>query len=237
MLFSYGFVTTLAHSTLAAGQIAASSHFPITYVAIGASDSVGVGATDPATDSWPAVFSAKLPPGSRFINLGVPGITLHRALQVELPVALDALTSDEPCDGKSSSGRGCGQGRPVVTIWLAVNDLVTGVPLAHYAADLQTLLHTLHTRTSALVLVGNVPDLTLLPAASSFDRATVLAHVTAWNAVIAAAVSRNGAHLVDLYSKWRQLADHPEYVSSDGFHPSTAGYRQLALLFEDALLR
>src|SRR5947209_13639130 len=60
------------------------------YVAIGASDSYGVGTNDPATESWPAVLARYLPPGTHFVNLGVPGILLHRAVEVELPVALDA---------------------------------------------------------------------------------------------------------------------------------------------------
>ena len=30
---------------------------------------------------------------------------------------------------------------------------------------------------------------------------------------------------------WREVADHPEYISSDGFHPSTLGYQRLATMF------
>ena len=45
----------------------------VRYVAIGASDTVGVGATDPTTGSWPARVAALLPPGSAYVNLGVSG--------------------------------------------------------------------------------------------------------------------------------------------------------------------
>src|SRR3954452_2578628 len=53
---------------------------PITYVAIGASDTVGVGAGAPETESWPAVLWRKLPAGSRLVNLGISGSLLKQAL-------------------------------------------------------------------------------------------------------------------------------------------------------------
>jgi acyl-CoA thioesterase I len=40
--------------------------------------------------------------------------------------------------------------------------------------------------------------------------------------------------LVDLYGSWQDLAQHPEYVSTDGFHPSSEGYQRLADLFAAA---
>ncbi|HET7700772.1 MAG TPA: hypothetical protein VFM06_07915, partial [Candidatus Limnocylindria bacterium] len=43
------------------------------YVAIGASDTVGVGSLDPLNGSWPSRLAALLPPGSTYRNLGVSG--------------------------------------------------------------------------------------------------------------------------------------------------------------------
>ena len=65
---------------------------PLTYVAIGASDSAGVGANVPDQESWPVVLQRKLPTGSRLVNLGVSGSLLHQAIDQQLPVALDDLT-------------------------------------------------------------------------------------------------------------------------------------------------
>src|SRR4051794_17555751 len=70
-------------------QTAVAAPRPLTYVAIGASDTVGVGAASPETDSWPAVLWTRLPPGSQFVNLGVSGSLLHQALDQQLPVAID----------------------------------------------------------------------------------------------------------------------------------------------------
>ena len=51
---------------------------------------------------------------------------------------------------------------------------------------------------------------------------------------IADTSARHGATLVDLFSRWQEVADHPEYVSADGFHPSSEGYQALADVFAQA---
>ena len=181
---------------------------PLTYVAIGASDTVGVGANAPDQESWPAVLYRRLPPGSRLVNLGISGSLLRQALDQQLPVAIDSAPN-------------------LVTAWLAVNDYGARVPLERYAADLDVLLGELRSKTGAAVLVGNIPDLSALPAAGRFD----LREVDRWNATLEEIVRRHGGYLVDLRAIWHQVKDHPEYISSDGFHPSTAGYRRLAEVF------
>jgi acyl-CoA thioesterase I len=188
---------------------------PLTYVAIGASDAVGVGAGDPETEGWVPRFGARLGSNVRIVNLGVSGSTLDQALDEQVGPALDA--------------------RPdVVTVWLAVNDLNARVPLDRYAAELDTLLIELDA-THARVLVGNVPDLARLAAYRGIDPAPLHAEVDRWNQVIAKATARHGATLVDLYSHWQEVAEHPEYLSADGFHPSTEGYQALAEVFGEAL--
>src|ERR1051326_1816775 len=188
---------------------------PLTYVAIGASDAVGVGASNPETDGWVPRFAARLGSNVRVVNLGVSGSTLSQALQEQLGPALDAQPD-------------------VVTVWLAVNDLNARVPLEQYAADLDSLLGRLE-QTHARVLVGNVPDLVALAAYRGIDPEPLRAEVDAWNAVIADATARHGATLVDLHAHWQEIAQHPEYVSADGFHPSDEGYQALADLFATAL--
>src|SRR4051794_29962122 len=181
---------------------------PLTYVAIGASDSAGVGASVPDQDSWPAVLQRKLPSGSRLVNLGISGSLLHQAVDQQLPIALDSKPD-------------------LVTVWLAVNDYTARVPLEQYIADLDTVLGQLREKTSAAILVGNIPDMRSLPSAGRFD----LRDVDRWNAAIDEAAHRHEVTLVDLRLTWREVADHPEYISSDGFHPSTLGYQRLADVF------
>ena len=59
-----------------------------------------------------------------FIDLGVPGILIHQALQVEVPVAIDAHPN-------------------IVTVWLGVNDILQKVPVSSYTQDLDLLLSRL----------------------------------------------------------------------------------------------
>src|SRR6266540_3306165 len=156
------------------------------YVAIGASDSVGTGARNPATEGWVAQLHQKMPAGTRLANLGIGGLQTQQAIDQALPVALDLQPS-------------------IVTVWLAVNDYAAGVPLAAYRADLDTLLGALAQGTRARVYVANVPDLTLLPVFRDRPPDALRADVALWNAAIAEAAAAHGATLIDLFTGWSEL--------------------------------
>lgn len=199
----------------------ATVHPPVVYVAIGASDAVGVGADNPNTQGYVPVLISRLPKNSQALNLGVSGYTLHEALLNELPQAI----ADYPT---------------LITVWLVGNDFKGCVPLQQYAADLDNFLSQLQTHTSARVFVANAPDFSQLPAlqhgaqgagpcVEGKSPAAIRALAQQWNAVINPLVAKHGAVLVDLFNS--DLASHPEFVSSDGFHPSSAGYLALANLF------
>jgi len=180
---------------------------PFTYVALGASDAYGIGTNDPQTDNWPTVLALQLGADTHLVNLGVPGTTLSQALTAQLPVA----------------------------VWLAVNDLLAGVPLATYTQELDSAVATLRDHTGARVFVGNVPDLALLPRLSGVSPTELGAEIARWNEAIAGVCTAHGAHVVDLFTDWSELAAHPEYVSADGFHPSTVGAQRLAAIFAAAI--
>src|SRR4249920_656036 len=57
---------------------------PVTYVALGASDAVGIGSNEPGSQGYVPLVAAHLPKGSHLINLGISGIQLHEALSEEL---------------------------------------------------------------------------------------------------------------------------------------------------------
>jgi lysophospholipase L1-like esterase len=189
----------------------------LVYAAIGASDAFGVGTDDPKTDAWPVVLARSLGVVYRLVNLGIPGATVELAARDELPIALDVQPD-------------------VITVWLAANDLDTGVPLPTYRSQLQALLHALATGTHARIYVGNLPDLTLVPYFAHRNRDTLASQVRKWNGAIATVCAEEHVSLVDLYSTWTELAGHPEYIGSDGFHPSTAGAARLADLFAIAIV-
>ena len=191
----------------------------ITYVAIGASDTFGLGTDNPYVENWATDLAGLLGPSHIHLNnLGIPGITVHDALHLELPIALDAHPD-------------------LITIWLGVNDIVANVPADRYAGDLNTLLARLRANSPhARIAIANIPDLTLLPYFSQTDPVALTQQVQAYNAAIASAAQRYQAILVDLTQQNYNLRAHPEYISSyDGLHPTDIGYLQLAKVFYAAL--
>ncbi len=207
--------------SLSACAVSAPAAPPPLYVALGASDSVGIGAPDPARDGWVPQLQQRLPPGARLVNLGVSGARIADAVQQQLPVAAE-------------------QRPDLVTIWLAVNDFNARVPLDRYERDLDRLLTAVQATQPRRILIGNIPALEQLPVygvtgVTDMSRPQVQAEVARWNEVIARQAVRHGATLVDLHSGWTELASHPEYISGDGFHPSAAGYQRLADVFYAAL--
>lgn len=186
------------------------------YVAIGASDAFGIGTDDPAKQAWPVVLDRTLGASYRLVDLGIPGATVELATRDELPIARDVQPQ-------------------IVTVWLAVNDFDAGVPLPTYAQQLRDLLHALAVGTSARVYVANLPDLSFIPYFAGRNLQQLQTEIGAWNAAIAAACDAEGAILIDLYTRWVELASHPEYISADGFHPSARGAARLAAIFASVI--
>jgi len=182
----------------------------VRYVAIGASDTVGVGSSDPASGSWPARVAKLLPPGSAYINVGVSGSLVSGARAQQLPGAI-------------------AQRPTVVSIWLAVNDLNAGIEPTAYASELGALVDGLIAGTQARVFIGNVPDLRPVPAYAQADKAVLLARINAYNAAIAAIAAKRPGRVivVDLFTGSAELVGQMT-VSPDGFHPSDGGYQLIA---------
>ena len=189
----------------------------VRYVAIGASDAVGVGATDPATGSWPARVASLLPPGSAFVNVGVSGSIALQARTAQLPGAI-------------------AQRPTVVSIWLAVNDMNATIEPASYANDLGAIVDALVSGTEAKIFLGNVPDVRPVPAYAEADKAALFRLIEAYNSVIAAIAAKHPGRVVavDLFTGSAPLVSTLT-VSGDGFHPSDAGYQLIADRFADAM--
>lgn len=219
-----------------ARETTTSSSPPGPLVVVGASDAVGIGADDPATEAWPQVLVRDaFPPGTELRNLGVAGATVATALQRMLPAALE-------------------QRGATVAVWLSVNDLIAGVSVTEYEEQLGQLVEALRAAGSNRVLVGNTPPLDRAPAYLACSRpgrncllgspavipspATVQQTVAAYNDAIARVVERRGAELVDLHAAGlatRTEGSETAQYSSDGFHPSTSGHQSIAAAFARVL--
>src|SRR6266699_6950308 len=93
----------------------------LVYAAIGASETYGIGAGNPRL-AWPQVFSDNVLPQSAVLhNFGIPGATTAQALRDEVPAALALHPT-------------------VVTVWLNVNDIISGVTAQDYESQLRQLV-------------------------------------------------------------------------------------------------
>jgi lysophospholipase L1-like esterase len=158
----------------------------------------------------------RLAPGSRLVNLGVSGARLSQALQAQVPKAIEAKPD-------------------LVTVWNVVNDLNANADMAAYERDLDRLLRELTTRTSAQVLVGNVPDLARVPAYTSLGipPEELRKEAQRWNELIARVAQRypGRVSVVDLYARSAEIEIDATLVAGDDFHPSAKGYAKLADVF------
>ena len=140
----------------------------------------------------------------------------------------------------------------MVTVWLNVDDLVHGVTADQYEVELGQLVHQLRQGGRATVMVATTPVLDHLPAylacrAPTTGDACILgagsvapppdavdALTGAYNAAIGRVAQREGAIVVDLHGEGDVPVLHPDWVASDGFHPSFLGHAQVAMLFAAA---
>ena len=210
---------------------------PVVYVAVGASESVRVGLSDPLVNAWTQLFyRGSLKPSAVFVNMAVPDSTALQALQAQTPTAVSLKPT-------------------VATVWLNVNDVLGGVDPSVYGRELRSIVSTL-SRDGATVLVANTPPLQLLPgylnclsgqerAARTFScpspvpsPAALQSEVAAYNAQIASVTSSTGAVLVNLnaaYGPAVRAGSETSLVGPDGINPSNAGQALVAHTFAAAL--
>ena len=226
----------------------ASGKPPLVYAAVGASETVGSGADQPATQAWPRVLASMLGEGNRrvtFTSHGFGGATVADALARQVP-AVEAL---QPAPD-------------LVTVWLNANDIIGEFAIrvangTSYEQRLDELVRRLRRGGATTVLVANTPALDRLPAYLGCldpagtrcllppqlrrfvprDPQAVVAKVDAFNQAIARVAAKHGAVLVDLHGaslEAREAGREASLVSADGFHPSTAGHRAVAEVFAEA---
>lgn len=189
----------------------------IKYVAIGASDVTGVGAT-PFTKGYVFIIDQKLEEQSNkevgLTNLGIPGGTVDEMIEFELPIAKE-IDPD------------------LVTIWAGPNDLTRGESVEDFRDRLDELLSELSENPSTFIAIALIPDLTQLPKYQSDpDSDVTLSRIASYNNIITYLAATYGAHIVDLLI----TTASSEYISDDGFHPSNKGHDIIAQQFLNVII-
>lgn len=192
------------------------------YVAIGASDAVGIGAS-PLTNGYVFKIRDSLEEESFNVdlrNLGILGAELDR-----IKLAVEILLSD--------IGSGLVGNPDLITIWVGANDIISGVNPEEFESNLESILEQLFAETSAFIVIANIPDLTQLPRfiENPSDNVT-LERVNTFNGIIENLAEEFGIPVVDLFSV--EITD--SFISQDGFHPSNEGHQRIADLFLEIIL-
>jgi lysophospholipase L1-like esterase len=181
------------------------------YVALG--DSYTIGTAVAHDQRWPERLAARLAdertgPGLDLVaNLGVNGYTSADLIRDELP-ALDGL-------------------RPgFCSLLIGVNDVVQGVPLARYEANVGAILDTLLGRVSAdRIVTVAIPDYTVTPSGADYgDPQAQHDGIVASNAAMARLTADRAIAFVDIFDISLEAAADRSLVAGDGLHPSGVQY-------------
>jgi lysophospholipase L1-like esterase len=114
----------------------------------------------------------------------------------------------------------------LVTVLIGVNDVVQGVPVATYEANVVTILDALlgHVPAGRIVAVA-IPDYTVTPAGSDYgDPRQQHDGIVAFNGVMRRLAQDRGIAFVDIFDISSRAADDRMLVADDGLHPSGAQY-------------
>ena len=187
----------------------------VRYVALGDSTVEGIGASRRELN-YVSRIHARLReryPAAAMRNLGVGGATSADVRDGQLRRAVEF--------------------RPhLVTLSVGPNDITRGVPVQHYEGNVATILETLSTKTPAVIVVNLLPDLAVTRRFRGGPYAERVARLSVeFNGALRRAAERYGTEVVDLYAASREeVPRRPELLSTDGYHPSDAGYARWAEL-------
>jgi acyl-CoA thioesterase I len=181
----------------------------VRYVALG--DSYTIGTSVRSAERWPDQLVAALahdePTLDLVANLGVNGYTSADVMRDELP-ELGSLRPE------------------FVTLLIGVNDVVQGVSLASYTANVVRILDALLAILPATRIVTvDTPDYTVTPAGADFgDPRRRHDGIVAVNATMARLAAERGIAHVETFDLSLRAAADRTLVAGDGLHPSGAQY-------------
>jgi lysophospholipase L1-like esterase len=179
---------------------------PIIYVALGDSTGAGVGARDGGYVARLFKRIEERRPGSKLSNICVSGATTADLVRDQLHRGV-ALKPD------------------LVTVGIGINDIGHGLTLDEFSKNYEEILSTLKEKTTATIVVTNIPDISSAPRIPSVMRSEYQRLITQFCKRLEEIANRHGVTVFDIHSITKdELPSHPEYFSADGFHPSDQGY-------------
>jgi acyl-CoA thioesterase-1 len=183
---------------------------PIVYVALGDSTGSGVGAREGGYVARLFKRIVAQRPESKLSNLCVSGATTADVLRGQLE-------------------RGVAMNPDLVTVGIGINDIGHGLTLEQFSKNYEEILSKLKEKTRARIVVTNLPDVSSAPRIPNAMRSEYQRRIAQFCERLAEIANRHGVTIFDVYTITKdELPSHPEYFSSDGFHPSDEGYEMWA---------
>jgi|GEM_PF-1788954 len=179
---------------------------PVTYLALGDSTGLGLGAKNGYGYVEQLMSRIRTEyPGARLVKLCKLGETTA-TLRQRLPETFSVKPT-------------------FVTLSIGINDLLQRISEQEFAANYEEIVKSLR-RLEIPIVVTNLPDISLAPKLPNSMREEMHVNVLLFNKRIETIAKHYGLFFVDLYAaSAKTLAKHQEFFASDGFHPSDAGYR------------
>lgn len=176
------------------------------YVALG--DSYTIGTAVDEHERWPNRLAARVPELELVANPAVNGSTSADLIRQQLPIVTASRAE-------------------FVSLLIGVNDVVRGVPAAHYGAHVTHILDALCRQIgSGRIVTVATPDYTATPRGADYGPpARRRAAIRCFNGILGEACRGRGiAFVPEIFAISRLAAGDPSLVAPDGLHPSGRQY-------------
>lgn len=225
----------------------------VNYVALGASDTIGWGSSDPCLPLVPCTtgpgyvqqVTRRFQAAGKTVtltNFGVPGAVLSPDVQamgnsIGLGIERNLLTDESSYEPRTTT---------LVTVFIGANDVNTigsllkagrggsdpdgfvQTQIQNFGNDLKTMVSNIRSRTeTARIVVLNLPNMGAMPYAAGrpADEKRTLQQIAVGFSSKINALTSSGVIVLDLMCDGNFY--NPAIFSSDGFHPNDTGYNYL----------
>jgi len=182
------------------------------YLALG--DNYTIGENISENNRWPIQLAEVL--NKNNISIGKPKIIAKTGWTTdELKSGIDVTILDYPYD--------------FVSLLIGVNNQFKQKSLLEFKEEFQNLLNqavSFSGNKKEHVFVVSIPDWGVMPFAEGRDREQVRTEIDNFNQIIYEICAIERIAFIDITSISRDISKHPEWIASDGFHPSGAQYTE-----------
>jgi lysophospholipase L1-like esterase len=180
------------------------------YVSLGDSYTIGQGVLE--EERWPNMLVQDLRAQGIDIELvanpSQTGWTTKQVLDVELEIFRDS----DP---------------DFATLMIGVNDYFQGVSADTFRERFAKILDEMKNELtdSSKIVIVNIPDYSVTPTGAGYDSGNVTAGIAEFNQIIFEEAAEESIAVVDVFALSQEALDKPEWIASDGLHPSGIQYR------------